>query len=52
MKLLYAIGLALMLVGCNSYPKNDYRDELKTEMPTPIYKKRFNELTNLQTPNH
>lgn len=52
MKILCAVGLALMLVGCNSYPKNDFRDELKTEMPTPIYKKRFNELTNLQTPNH
>lgn len=47
----YIILLAtLLLVGCNSVP-NDYRDELKTEMPTPIYKKRQNDLVNLQPPD-
>jgi curli production assembly/transport component CsgG len=46
----YIIILAsLLLVGCNSVPK-DYRDELKTEQPTPIYKKRQNDLVNLIPP--
>lgn len=50
MKLLLTIGMALLLVGCNSVSR-DYRDELKTEMPTPIYKKRQNDLVNLQPPD-
>ena len=50
MKLLLSAGVSLLfLAGCNSVTK-DYRDELKTEMPTPIYKKRQNDLVNLQAP--
>ena len=51
MKKILVAGLAILLAGCNSLSTNDYRDELKTEQPTPIYKKRFNELINLQPPN-
>lgn len=48
-KILASIGVLLLIAGCNSVP-NDYRDELKTEQPTPIYKKRQNELINLRAP--
>jgi curli production assembly/transport component CsgG len=48
-RLLASVGALLLIAGCSSVP-NDYRDELKTEQPTPIYKKRQNELINLRAP--
>ena len=44
------LALTLALAGCNSVPK-DYWDELKSEQPTPIYKKRQNDLVNLIPPD-
>ena len=40
MKKILLFGLSLLLVGCNTVP-NNYSDEIKTELPTPIYKKRY-----------
>ena len=44
--------LSLLLVGCAyNIPIDDHRNELKTDAPVPIYKKRKNELISLVAPN-
>ena len=45
-------ALSLLLAGCAyNIPIDDKRNELKTDAPVPIYKKRKNELTNITSPD-
>ena len=45
------LPLAFLLAGCvYNVPIEDKRNEVVYDQPTPIYKKRFNELVNLNPP--